>query len=151
MSRESKIITAGVHNVEKTIQIYESFGWELLSINGSQIAMTRESQIPVYADLVKHQANYEDLLKKYNSITYPSAPQKPEEFEMSKCLIRLVCLIFPGVLYIVDCVKKNKEYEKQRLAHKEAIAAIEKQKKEILAEAEQVALNSRAIFFGKQG
>ena len=71
MSRESKILRAGIYDAETTIQHYESFGWELLSLNGTQITMSRETQNPVYAELVKSQAKYEALYAKYNSIQNP--------------------------------------------------------------------------------
>ena len=39
MSRESKILKVGAFGAEKTVYHYESFGWELLSLNGDTITM----------------------------------------------------------------------------------------------------------------
>ena len=100
MSRESKIIRASVHDAEKTIYHYESFGWELLSINGEQITMSRETQNPVYSELVKNQAKYEGLMQSYIALQRPAAPAKPAPFKFGTCLILLLLAVLPGALYI---------------------------------------------------
>ena len=61
MSKESRIIKAGPHGTQATITDYECFGWEVLSINGADIIMSRETQNPVYAELVKAQASTSDI------------------------------------------------------------------------------------------
>ena len=88
MSRESKIIRTSIYDAEKTIYHYESFGWELLSINGEQITMSRETQNPVYTDLVKSQAKYESLMQEYQGLQNPVAPAKPAPFKFGTCLDR---------------------------------------------------------------
>jgi hypothetical protein len=150
MSRESKILTAGILNTQETISHYESFGWELLSLNGSQITMSRETQNPVYADLVKHQAKYEDLETEYNSICDPLRPEKPAGFEFSTCLLLLILAVVPGLLYIAYKIYKNKIYQEAFASYNAKVNEIKKKRESILSEMKQVALDSRAIFFGKQ-
>ena len=150
MSRESKILTASQWSVQDTISHYEAFGWELLSLNGSQITMSRETQNPVYAELVKHQAQYEELVKQYGAIRNPDRPLSPEPVSVGTVLLTFVCLIFPCVLY---CVYKHKQFAK----FKEAVAAYEMQcaensekKRKLREQMEQTVLESRGIFFSKQ-
>ena len=150
MSRESKILDGKAWGVEKTIHHYESFGWELLSLNGNQITMTRETQNPVYADLVKYQAKYEELVCAYRTVRYPEPPEKPTEFKFGLCLFLLVLAVVPGALYIAYKVKKKKEFEEAVKAHVAAKAECDKKKSDILAEIEKTLNDSRATFFGKQ-
>ena len=105
MSRESKILRTSVYDAEKTIYHYESFGWELLSINGEQITMSRETQNPVYTDLVKSQAKYESLMQEYQGLQNPVAPAKPAPFKFGTCLLLLVLavLLILLVLALLSC------------------------------------------------
>ena len=151
MSRESKILNARVHNAEKTIQHYESFGWELLSLNGSQITMSRETQNPVYPDLVKSQAKYESLLEQYAAVRNPIAPAKPADFSLGTCFVLLLLAVVPGALYIAYKVKKNNDYKAQLNEYSSAMRAADNKRSALIAEMERVALDSRANFFGKQG
>ena len=151
MSRESKIIQATIHSAQKTISHYESFGWELLSLNGAQITMSRETQNPVYSELVKNQAKYEELMLKYASIINPPAPEKPAEFKLGTCLILLLLAVVPGALYIAYKVKKHNEYKAALAAHQKTVADNEAARNGLKNEMEKVALDSRATFFGKQG
>lgn len=150
MSRESKIIQASVHSAQKTINHYESFGWELLALNGAQITMSRETQNPVYPELVKSQARYEELMAKYASVINPPAPEKPAEFKLGTCLLLLLLAVVPGALYIAYKIKKYNDYKAQLAAYNNTVANNEKIKKELMDEMEKVALDSRATFFGKQ-
>lgn len=97
MSRESKIISAQEFDTQKTIFQYESFGWELLSINGTQITMSRETQNPVYTDLVKHQSQYEDLLAKLRAMPVPKAPANHAPFSLNTWFISLFASFFPAL------------------------------------------------------
>ena len=149
MSRESKIIKTSINDVEKTIYHYESFGWELLSINGEQITMSRETQNPVYPDLVKSQAKYESLMQSYLTLKNPTAPIKPAPFKFGTCLILLLLAVLPGALYIAYKVKKHADYKNACAAYDVALASVERKKKEILADMDTVARDSRATFFGQ--
>ena len=82
MSRESIIMKEGPWGAQQTISHYESFGWELMSLNGEQIAMSRETQDSVYGELVKRQAAYEAKLKQYEAIERAEVrhPEIPEPF-----------------------------------------------------------------------
>jgi len=61
MSKESITFNVPVLRQQAHIHDYECFGWELLSVNGESVTMSRETQTPVYSDLVKYQVRYEEL------------------------------------------------------------------------------------------
>lgn len=168
MSRESKILQAGPWGAQATITHYESFGWELLSLNGNQITMSRETQDEVYPELVKHQTAYEDKLAAYQSMKAPVHPQKPHApmrpapFKLGLCLILLLIGIVPGALYIAYKVNKNNEYKVACEAHREACeensrkinqmdAEYTAAREALRAEMDAIATESHAIFFSKRG
>lgn len=151
MSRESKILNAGVFSAQETISHYESFGWELLSLNGSQITMSRETQNPVYSDLVKNQAKYEELTLKYLSISDPTAPACPNEFAFGTCLLLLVLGVVPGVIYIAYKINRHLAYKEAMQRYQDEKREVNKERESILAQMQEVALNSRATFFSRQG
>ena len=111
MSRESKIITAQEFDTQVTISHYESFGWELLSINGKQITMSRETQNPVYTDLVKHQSSYEDLLGRLRAMRAPQPPVKPNRFSFSTWFLTLILFVIPCVAYTAYKIVKHYKYK----------------------------------------
>ena len=150
MSRESKIITPTILGVQDTISHYESFGWELLSLNGQQITVSRETQNPVYTQLVKYQAQYEELEKEYKAVKDPVKPTAPAKFSLKNCALLLLLLIAPGVIYIVNKVKKNNLYKLAVEEYNQALSDAKNKRKEILAKMAQVALDSRAVFFSRQ-
>lgn len=150
MSRESKIINAKEFDTQATISHYESFGWELLSVNGQQITMSRETQNPVYADLVKHQAEYESLLEKLRSLPYPVVPQRPVPFNLGKCFKMLLCLIVPGIAYIVYKTVKYKKYKNAFAVYEQELSHYNETRAELIAKMEAVTLESRVIFFSKK-
>ncbi len=150
MSRESKIINAKEFDTQATISHYESFGWELLSANGNQITMSRETQNPVYTDLVKHQAEYESLLGKLRTLPYPVAPQRPVPFELGKCFRMLLCLIVPGIAYIVYKTVKHKKYKEALAVYEQELADCNRRRADLIAKMEAVALESRGIFFSQK-
>ena len=160
MSRESKIINGSQWGAEKTIYHYESFGWELLSLNGTQITMSRETQNPVYTDLVKYQAKYEAKIAEYNAVRNPAAPKgptPPPPFKLKTAFWGIVALVIPGVAYITYKIVQKNKHKEALAAHREALAAhkaeIEKcdeRRKAILAEIEQITMDSRATFFSQQ-
>ncbi len=137
MSRESKIIN--VHSnfdTQTEIKHYESFGWELLAINHTQISMTRETQNPVYPDLVKYEYEYESLCNKINELRKQI---KYKSFSFKKFMQLFILLIFPSVLYVLDLDKTKKRNKELN----EEIAAAMK-------EIDDVCNKSKAIFFAKQ-
>lgn len=151
MSRESKILnTSYGEKAETLISHYEAFGWELLAINGSQITMTRETQNPVYVELVKHQSKYEELKAEYHSITYPAAPTPPPPVDFTTCLITFVLAVFPMVLYLVYKHNQKQKYLLALNAYNESVAALNAKKAALLAEMEETVLQSRGIFFARQ-
>ena len=150
MSRESKILTSGAWGAEKTIYHYESFGWELLALNGNQITMSRETQNPVYTDLVKYQAKYEQLTAEYNGIKYPKKPLRPERFSFGTCLLLLLLLILPGAAYITYKIIQNNKYKDAMAVYQNQVADCDKKKAELQAEIDKITADSRATFFSKQ-
>lgn len=149
MSRESKILKSGAFSAEKTIYHYESFGWELLSLNGDTITMSRETQNPVYADLIRNEAKYEQLVRDYNGVRYPKKPEKPAPFLLKRCCILLLLMVVPGALYIAYKVKQNNDYKANLAEYNNAIARCEKEKQEIMTKIDRLLMDSRATFFGQ--
>ncbi len=150
MSRESKIINAQEFDTQKTVSHYESFGWELLSINGAQITMSRETQNPVYTDLVKHQSKYEDLLAKFRALPAPQAPVKKAPFSIKTWFISLICLVVPCVIYTVYKIVQHSNYKTAFQNYTSELAEYNRKRTEILNEMETVALESRGIFFSRK-
>lgn len=150
MSRESKILQAGVWSAEKTVYHYESFGWELLSLNGNQITMSRETQNPVYTDLVKYQAKYEQLVQDYKNVRDPQQPVKPANFQFGKCCLLLVMFVVPGALYIGYKINQYNKYKEKMVAYEQQLKECQDKRAKISAEIEQLLSDSRATFFGKQ-
>ena len=149
MSRESKILKSGAFGAEKTIYHYESFGWELLSLNGDTITMSRETQNPVYADLIRNEAKYEQLVRDYNAVRNPNTPQKPAPFLLKRCCILLLLFVVPGALYIAYKVNQNKQYNESMSMYHNEMAACNKKRNDIMAKIEQLLMDSRATFFGQ--
>ena len=150
MSRESRIFKATIYNTQKTIEHYESFGWELLSINNDQIVMSRETQNPIYSDLVKAQAEYEETLKEYQSIVNPTKPTEPAPFDFFWCLIGFVALIIPGVIYTVYKNKQKEAYELEYYVYSNKLNVCEQKRKTLKDKMKQIAQDSRANFFARQ-
>lgn len=150
MSRESKILTARSETVEKLISHYEAFGWELLSINGKQVTMTRETQIPVYTDLVKLQAKYEETKEKYYALKEPQPPLKPAGVNFGLCFILLILFVLPLALYITYKVIQHNKYKEAYTVYSFECSEVQKTAAELLEKMEEIVLQSRGIFFGKQ-
>ena len=150
MSRESKIISAQEFDTQKTIFQYESFGWELLSINGTQITMSRETQNPVYTDLVKHQSQYEDLLAKLRAMPVPKAPANHAPFSLNTWFISLICLVLPCVIYTVYKIVQHSKFNAATAAYTAEVAAYNAERAKIMEQMESIALESRGIFFSKR-
>ena len=150
MSRESRIFKATIYDTQKTIEHYESFGWELLSIDNKQIVMSRETQNPIYSDLVKAQANYEAKLKEYQAIVDPIHPQEPAPFSFGSCFLGLIALIIPGVLYIIYKVNQKNKYNETFAVYSSQLNACKEKRKKLSNEMKQIAQDSRANFFAKQ-
>jgi len=150
MSKESKIFTATLWNAQETVTHYESFGWELISLNGNQIVMSRESQNPVYPELVKYQGMYEETAAQYSSLQAPTRPAALPSVNYRAAVIGYICLIFPGVLYTVYRVNKKKEYDQAMNEYNEKHAAYQAKRQELLEKMKNIALESRGVFFSRQ-
>ena len=150
MSRESKIMTAAHTNPQTLISHYEAFGWELLSLNGTQVTMSRETQNPVYPQLVEHQAAYEQKNAEYLSITMPQKPVAPPPISLKTCFWLFVLAIFPMVLYLVYKSNQKKDYAAKVDAYEREVAARNERKQTLLAEMDAIVLESRTIFFSRQ-
>jgi hypothetical protein len=75
MSREAKIFNEEKKLIPQRVKEYECFGWELLSISNDQVSMTRETQNPIYPDLVKYEFEYELLRERRNALVWPKVPE----------------------------------------------------------------------------
>jgi hypothetical protein len=134
-------------------------------MNGSQIVMSRETQDKVYPQLVKHQAAYEEKVAEYNALQKPVsaktpvAPAAPAPISIETCAILFLLLIFPFVLYLVYKIKQKNEYLAALEVHKSVLDGIAADyqkamneynatKSMLVAKAETIAAESRAIFFG---
>ena len=150
MSRESKLITANVWNPQDTISHYEAFGWELLSINGSQITMSRETQNPVYSDLVKFQAIYEQTAAEYNRLQPPAKPVAPPKVSFKTCFISFICFVIPCAVYVTYKVLQNNKYKEEMQAYNTEYSRYTQKKKALADKMQATVLESRSVFFSKQ-
>lgn len=119
----------------KRIKHYEGFGWELLCIDGSQIAMTRDTTRLHYNDLCNMEQEYEALLREYNSLVKPETQNK---FNLATFIICLVFFIIPGIIYAIACsTQRGKDDEKLKLyAEKRA---------ELMSKMDQLCDNARVV------
>lgn len=138
MSRESKIFTGNPDLVKH----YEAFGWELLSANGSSFSMTRETQNPVYPQLVAFENKYEGYRQQYLELN-KSGPRPYKKASAGLAFFLLLLGIFPGVLYIVVKCKQKTAYRTSRADH-------EKKLQKLQIKMTQVVDRSRVVFFSKQ-
>ena len=150
MSRESKIIQAYDFGVQTTIKHYESFGWELLTINGNQITMSRETQNPVYSDLVKLQSIYEETLAAYNSLRSPIAPLKPARVSIKTLFVSFICLVIPCAIYVTYKILQNKKYKEALAVHMQNMDAYINERQRLRNKMEEVALQGYTTFFSQQ-
>ncbi len=150
MSRESKILSIGALGADSVVHHYESFGWELLCLNGEQIAISRETKSPVYSQLVAYQAEYEAKLAEYNRLKPPTAPVKPEPFSFGAFLWRLLLLIVPGVIYALGKKKARLAYETDKAIYDEELERYNAKRDALLSEMTKITTESRALFFGSE-
>jgi hypothetical protein len=140
MSRESKLFTEEKFNIGKRIKEYESFGWELLSINGNDVSMSRETQNKVYSELIKFEYNYETLKEQQAAL---QAPIKPAKFSLANAVLGLIFFILPGLLYIAIKIIQNNKYELESQQYVNEYKRIEE-------EIKQVCIDSKSTFFSRQ-
>lgn len=150
MPRESKILNIGNLDAESIVHHYESFGWELLCLNGPQIALSRETKNPIYSRLVAYQTQYEEKLSEFNSMLMPKIPREPEPFSWKSFLLRTLLFIVPGVLYVLGKKKEKAEYETAKAEYDAAVIEYNVRKDAFLAEMAKLTAESRALFFGSQ-
>jgi|AntAceMinimDraft_18_1070375.scaffolds.fasta_scaffold158189_1 hypothetical protein len=140
MSRESKIFSESKALINKRVKEYEAFGWELLSINGTDVSLSRETQNKVYADLVKFEYNYEDVKEKQKALIKPI---KPAKFKLMYAFLGLLCLVLPGVIYIVVKILTSNKYKNEALQYKSDYDKLE-------MEIKKICQDSRSTFFSRQ-
>ena len=150
MSRESRLFKSTILNTQDTISHYEAFGWELLSINGDQITMSRETQNPVYSDLVKYQAIYEQIAEEYARLQPPVMPIAPPKIDAKTCLISFVCFVLPCVAYLTYKFIQKKKYNEEMEYYNQRYTAYMNKRNELRAKMDDTVLQSRAVFFSKQ-
>lgn len=150
MSRESKILSVGTLGADSVVHHYESFGWELLCLNGEQIAISRETKNPVYNQLVAYQTEYEAKLAEYNRLPVPKAPASPDPFKWGTFFLRLLLFIVPGVLYVISKKKELRAYEDDKTLYDDAVIQYNEKRDALLTEMTRITTESRALFFGSQ-
>jgi hypothetical protein len=141
MSRESKIFTSPTKQViGKRVKEYESFGWELLSINGLDVSLSRETQNSVYADLVKYEYQYDVLREEQSSLVIPRVPSS---FSFAMFLILLLIFVIPAILYVALVIWNKKKYTDSMAHYQSEFDRLEK-------EIKKVCDDSRSVFFSRQ-
>ena len=150
MSREAKIIKPGAWDIEQTINHYESFGWELLSIDQDSVVMSRETQSPIYDALLKNEAKYQKLINEYMEMTYPEAPEAHKPFRFGKFLVLFILGVLPGFIYACRKRRQKKNHKKALQRYQKMIEIRDGEKQELLERIEQLVLNSRATFYAKR-
>jgi len=141
MSRESKIFTAqNKQIIGNRVKEYESFGWELLSINGHDVSLSRETQNKVYSELVKFEYQYDALREQQDKL---SIPKTPTPFNFILLLIGLLLFVLPGILYIAYSIWRSVQY-------KEALESYKNEFERLNKEIKKVCDDSRTVFFSRQ-
>jgi len=140
MSRESKIFMEKKLQISQKVKDYESFGWELLSINGNDVSMSRETQNKVYPDLVKYEHQYEVLAVKRSLVRYP---KKPKPFDVLLMIFLAFFLVFPSIIYVFVKLQQKRKYEEDYLYARNEVNRLTEEMTNICNE-------SRATFFSKQ-
>ncbi|MDR2091415.1 MAG: hypothetical protein LBP62_07210 [Clostridiales bacterium] len=109
MSRESKLIECQKEDKQQIIYDYESFGWELLSVTEKGIALSRETQNPVYGDLLKYQIQYENTQEQINKLKNTTILFQFEEMkEKPKTkLINVLIIIMISAIVITSAMSSN--------------------------------------------
>ncbi len=150
MSREAKILRPGEMGLEKTVHHYESFGWELLSLNGDTIALSRDTQNPVYTTLVRNEIKYNKLVKEYNEMQPPVAPEGPVPFKFGKCFLLLILGLIPGFVYMSRKRKDKLQWQAAMAKYNKALDRFEEDKKETLDTIAKLLKESRATFYSRR-
>jgi hypothetical protein len=143
MSRESRIFTINSANsadAQAAVSELESFGWELLSVKGNQVFMSRETQNSVYTDLVKYEYRYNALQAERAALR---EPPKPNSYSAFICIVLFLLLIAPLVFYIRYKIRCKKDFEARLAEYYNTHARL-------TAEIAQVCQDSRAVFFSRQ-
>lgn len=140
MSRESKLFSSrSKAAIGKRVKELEAFGWELLSINGLDVSMSRETQNKVYSQLVKYEYEYETLIEQQRNLVRPI---KPTPYSAFVLLITTLLFVVPAIFYIMYKVEKNKMYT-------EASKEYDVKYKELEDKIKAVCDQSRTVFFSR--
>lgn len=107
MPRESKFFTVpNRRNLSEKVKELESFGWELSSINGLDVMMTRETSNKVYPDLIRYEYEYEALREECNNLEEPMSPN----FSVVLFIIWIILFILPGIIYLIIYLYSKQKY-----------------------------------------
>ena len=117
MAKETYIVNCWPADVNTTIAVYESFGWELISNNVSatyqtsydtsvsaqnELTFSREKNVSWYNEINKLQMQYEDLQGRINVIEAGEPKEKKPN---------IVLTVFLALFYIVPAVIYYAGYE----------------------------------------
>lgn len=163
--KELKTFNVAPGNEEKTIQLWRSFGWELvgapqeIKTEASQILTGRDSDgtehylntagshyVKVTFERDPSRQNYAELKsfeEQYYAIKDPYCPYPPSFVTLLWIIlivIGLIALIFPGIIllivHIISYIKKNKKWKEDYAKYQTEQAAVDAQREEILAKAQ---------------
>ena len=150
MSRESKILQAGIWGAEKTVYHYECFGWELIQIADQKLVFSRETQDDVYPQLVAYESEYNTCANEKRKMNKPNPPLRPAAFNLILCIILFICLIVPGVLYVLNYKKEKESYEARYAQYGKDLAHYNTRTAELTERMANLLLLSRDLFFSKR-
>lgn len=140
MSRESKFFSVPDRKtMTEKVKELECFGWELLSVSGLNVTMTRETQNKVYPELVRYEYEYEALNEELNKLHEPISPF----FNVFLFIILTILFILPGILYLIYYLYSKQKYMRLYNEYSSKYDQLSQQIKEICDK-------SRIIFFSPQ-
>lgn len=140
MPRESKFFTVpNRRNLSEKVKELESFGWELSSINGLDVMMTRETSNKVYPDLIRYEYEYEALREECNNLEEPMSPN----FSVVLFIIWIILFILPGIIYLIIYLYSKQKYMRLYNEYKSKYEQLTQQIKEICAK-------SRQLFYSRE-
>ena len=140
MSRESKIFSVDQkREVPKRVKENEAFGWELLSINGFDVSMSRETQNKVYHQLVKYEYEYETLREEQDNLYFPKTPFA---FSITLMLLLLIIFVVPALIYISLFIYFRLKYNREYSEYVSQYDVLEEKIKKVCDQ-------SRTVFFSR--
>jgi len=162
MSRETKILEVERSLIQKGIFHHESFGWEVAYMpypSGSNfiLALSRETQNPVYPQLVAYEARYQavqkeisDLAAELRKLIHIRNGIHIEKFNVGVAILLFILFIIPGIIYVANINKNNAIKQKEFDDLSQRIDDIQANIQSLETELTDIVNESRATFFARQ-